>query len=90
MGLRPVQHQYSAYVLQVMQALGLILEARHVCAGYLAAAQPDNERARDVLYLDLALTAAARTALKGHLDAFAARTHSMHHQSEGVLCSHDT
>ena len=62
---------------QVQQTLELLLEVRHLCASYLSAAPEDMARARDVLYLDLALASSVRTTVEGHLDAFAASAADM-------------
>jgi len=58
--------------MQVCQRLQLAMAARRMCAGYLQAEGGPKERARDVLFLDIAIAAHARTIVESSLDDLSA------------------
>lgn len=58
--------------MQVCQRLRLAMAARRMCAMYLQSDSGPKERARDVLFLDIALAAHARTTVESSLDALSA------------------
>lgn len=77
--LEPLSHDAGSGVLQYglleVQACGrlqLAMTARRMCAAYLQAAGGAGDRARDVLFLDIALATHARTVLEGSLDDLSA------------------
>ena len=70
--------------MEVERTLDLLLQARQLCATYLADSPKSAERARDVLYLDLALQSSVRTAIEGNIDGFSAAAGQLA-EKDGVL-----
>lgn len=64
--------QYWVLGVQACRRLQLAMTARRMCAAYLQAAGGAGDRARDVLFLDIALATHARTVLEGSLDDLSA------------------
>lgn len=58
--------------MQASQRLQLAMAARRMCAAYLQSDGGPKDRARDVLFLDMALAAHARTIVESNLDALSA------------------